>query len=156
MTNLTSISDKLAEGIVGIQGGNLFEIMSDGEGKGLPLVAWKLKKEGKFDGTSESSAANLHCRFFSFPLDCEGITELPFMFIEFAIASHLKQRGWVVPAYTMAPHTEQLKLLRVVVREDFSESRAQTFLRDLNEAVRLPSLRSSVHAIEGRWADIAL
>lgn len=35
----------------------------------------------------------------------------------------------VVPAYTMAPHAQTLKLLRVVVREDFSLQRAQTFLR---------------------------
>lgn len=36
----------------------------------------------------------------------------------------------------MAPHTEQMKLLRVVVREDFSQSRAETFLRDLKDTVR--------------------
>jgi glutamate decarboxylase len=34
-----------------------------------------------------------------------------------------------VPAYTMAPHAESLKLLRVVVREDFSLQRARTFLQ---------------------------
>jgi glutamate decarboxylase len=42
---------------------------------------------------------------------------------EFAIAHQLRQRGWIVPAYTMAPHTEHMKLMRVVVREDFSRSR---------------------------------
>lgn len=36
----------------------------------------------------------------------------------------------------MAPHTEQMKLLRVVVREDFSMERCQTFLRDLIDTVR--------------------
>jgi glutamate decarboxylase len=40
--------------------------------KGLPLVAWKLKNQEKYD--------------------------------EFAIARHLRTRGWIVPAYTMAPH----------------------------------------------------
>ncbi|GAA5989791.1 hypothetical protein JCM10908_002324 [Rhodotorula pacifica] len=54
---------------------------------------------------------------------------------EFAIASHLRQRGWIVPAYTMAPHTEKMKLLRVVVREDFSRSRCDTFIRDLKETI---------------------
>jgi glutamate decarboxylase len=54
---------------------------------------------------------------------------------EFAIARHLRTRGWIVPAYTMAPHASELKLLRVVVREDFSRHRCDTFLRDLN-AVR--------------------
>jgi glutamate decarboxylase len=34
-----------------------------------------------------------------------------------------------VPAYTMAPNAQTLKLLRVVVREDFSLQRATVFLR---------------------------
>lgn len=38
----------------------------------------------------------------------------------------------LVPAYTMAPHAETLRLLRVVVREDFSLQRAQIFLRGKN------------------------
>ncbi|GAA5931001.1 uncharacterized protein JCM15063_002518 [Sporobolomyces koalae] len=54
---------------------------------------------------------------------------------EFAIAGHLRQRGWIVPAYRMAPKVHELKLLRVVVREDFSRSRAQVFIRDLKEAI---------------------
>ncbi|GJJ14075.1 hypothetical protein Clacol_008332 [Clathrus columnatus] len=54
---------------------------------------------------------------------------------EFAIARRLRARGWIVPAYTMAPHAETLKLLRVVVREDFSRHRCEIFIRDLAEAV---------------------
>ncbi|THH16691.1 hypothetical protein EW146_g3992 [Bondarzewia mesenterica] len=55
---------------------------------------------------------------------------------EFAIARQLRSRGWIVPAYTMAPHAEKLKLLRVVVREDFSRHRCETFIRDLTAAVK--------------------
>lgn len=43
---------------------------------------------------------------------------------------------------TMAPGVSDMKLLRVVVREDFSQSRSDAFIRDLKEAVssfRLPS-----------------
>jgi len=36
-------------------------------------------------------------------------------------------------AYTMAPNAGTLKLLRVVVREDFSRNRCETFIRDLHE-----------------------
>jgi len=50
---------------------------------------------------------------------------------EFAIAHQLRQRSWVVPAYTMAPKTENLKMLRVVVREDFSKSRCDQLLCDI-------------------------
>lgn len=68
-------------------------------------------------------------------------------------ADPLRNRGWIVPvshrvgvvhreltrgmaqAYTMAPKAKDLKLLRVVVREDFTLSRCQTFLRDLHAAM---------------------
>lgn len=45
------------------------------------------------------------------------------LYDEFALAHALRERGWVIPAYTMAPHSDKLKLMRVVVREDFSKSR---------------------------------
>jgi glutamate decarboxylase len=123
MTTLTSTADFLAEEILKIGDGQRFEIISQGGGKGLPLVAWKLKKAGKYDGES------------SFPsvLLCLDAHNRPST--EFAISGHLRQRGWIVPAYKMAPHVD-VKLMRVVVREDFSRSRSQTFLRDLKEAVR--------------------
>ncbi len=42
-----------------------------------------------------------------------------------------RARGWVVPAYTMAPHTNNLKMLRVVVREDFTKNRCDALLCDI-------------------------
>jgi len=118
MINLTNTSDWLAEKIASIedaQGNIKFEILGDNlGGKGLPLVAWRLKKKETYD--------------------------------EFAIARSLRSRGWIVPAYTMAPHAQTLKLLRVVVREDFSLTRAQTFLRDLLDTVKvLGNAPASVH-----------
>ncbi|UKZ81874.1 hypothetical protein TrVFT333_009650 [Trichoderma virens FT-333] len=56
---------------------------------------------------------------------------------EFALAHHLRSRGWVVPAYTMAPHTEQMKMLRVVVREDFSKSRCDLLIHDIKLCVEM-------------------
>jgi len=118
MINLTTTSDWLAEKIAAIedaQGKVKFEILGDNlGGKGLPLVAWKLKNPEAYD--------------------------------EFAVAHTLRSRGWIVPAYTMAPHAETLKLLRVVVREDFSLQRAQTFLRDLLSTITiLDKAPASVH-----------
>jgi glutamate decarboxylase len=54
---------------------------------------------------------------------------------EFAIAHQLRERGWVVPAYTMAPHSESMKLMRVVVREDFSKSRCDALITDFKLAI---------------------
>lgn len=100
--------------------------MSETSGKGLPLVAWRLKTAGKFDGELT----------FGWPL-INSIVTFKINISEFAIARTLRSRGWIVPAYTMAPHTESMKLLRVVVREDFSMERCHTFLRDLADTVSM-------------------
>jgi len=69
-------------------------------------------------------------------------------FDEYDIAKELRQRQWVVPAYTMAPKAQSLKLLRIVLREDFTRSRCDLFLRDLNASYKhLASL--SKEQVEG-------
>ena len=78
-----------------------FIIMSQKSGKGLPLVAFRLDEK------------------------------LEKHYDEFALAHQLRGRSWVVPAYTMAPKTKDLKMLRVVVREDFSKSRCDQLLDDI-------------------------
>ena len=83
-----------------------FVIMSKGGGKGLPLVAFRLNPD-----------VDVH-------------------YDEFAIAHQLRERGWVVPAYTMAPHSEKLKLMRVVVREDFSRNRCNSLIADVKLALK--------------------
>ncbi|KAL8656769.1 MAG: hypothetical protein Q9210_000012 [Variospora velana] len=83
-----------------------FIIMSKGGGNGLPLVAFRLDPKSGHH------------------------------YDEFAVAHHLRERGWVVPAYTMAPHSENLKLMRVVVREDFTRSRCDTLVKDIKLALQ--------------------
>jgi glutamate decarboxylase len=78
-----------------------FIIMSKKAGAGLPLVAFRLDPK--------------KAKHYD----------------EFAIAHQLRGRSWIVPAYTMAPHTENLKLLRVVVREDFSRTRCDQLIDDV-------------------------
>lgn len=97
MTNLTYTADYLAANLKQLG----FIIMSQGGGKGLPLVAFRLDEK------------------------------TPKHYDEFAIAHQLRQRSWVVPAYTMAPKTNDLKMLRVVVREDFSKSRCDQLIQDI-------------------------
>lgn len=82
-----------------------FILMSKTRGNGLPLVAFRLDPTHKHG------------------------------FDEFALAHQLRERGWVVPAYTMAPHSEKLRMMRVVVREDFSRSRCDALIADLKLAV---------------------
>ncbi|KAJ9293546.1 hypothetical protein DTO271G3_7625 [Paecilomyces variotii] len=103
MVNLTRTADYLAAQLKELG----FIIMSEGRGKGLPLVAFRL------DPTKDR------------------------VFDEFAIAHQLRERGWVVPAYTMAPHSEALKLMRVVVREDFTKARCDSLVQDIKLALQV-------------------
>lgn len=84
-----------------------FIIMSKKSGEGLPLVAWRLKPDENREWD------------------------------EFALAHKLRARGWVVPAYTMAPHTDKLKMLRVVVREDFTKNRCDALIVDIKLCIEL-------------------
>ena len=81
-----------------------FIIMSKKGGAGLPLVAFRIDPAKKHH------------------------------FDEFAVAHQLKERGWVVPAYTMAPNSEKMKMMRVVVREDFSRPRCDSLVTDIKLA----------------------
>ncbi|KAH7128286.1 pyridoxal phosphate-dependent transferase [Dendryphion nanum] len=83
-----------------------FIVMSEKSGAGLPLVAIRLDED------------------------------LGKQYDEFAIAHQLRERGWVVPAYTMAPHSQKLKLMRIVVREDFTKSRCDALICDFKLAIQ--------------------
>lgn len=82
-----------------------FIIMGGRRGSGLPLVAFRLPPDEE--------------RYYD----------------EFTVAHQLRERGWIVPAYTMAPHSNKLKMMRVVVREDFSMSRCDTLVADIKMAL---------------------
>jgi len=103
MLNLTRTADYLGRQLEVLG----FIIMSQGGGRGLPLVAFHLDPDDDHH------------------------------YDEFAVAHQLRERGWVVPAYTMAPHSEKLKLLRVVVREDFSKSRCDQLVSDIKLALQV-------------------
>lgn len=72
MGTLTETADYLSNYVEKYQGGKLFKIISETEGRGLSLVAWQLQ---------------------------ENVVQWD----EFALARGLRAKGWIVPAYTMAP-----------------------------------------------------
>ncbi|EXK76813.1 glutamate decarboxylase [Fusarium oxysporum f. sp. raphani 54005] len=106
MSNLTRNANYLTEAIEK-QG---FVIMSERNGRGLPLVAFRFR-------TLEEGGEDSH-------------------YDEFTLAHHLRCRSWVVPAYTMAPKSN-VKMLRIVVREDFTRSRCESLINDLVICCRL-------------------
>ncbi|CAO3607917.1 unnamed protein product [Cunninghamella blakesleeana] len=50
---------------------------------------------------------------------------------EFDVASKLRERQWIVPAYTMCKNLEHMKIMRIVVREDMSRSKASILVDDI-------------------------
>ncbi len=82
-----------------------FELITDGGD--IPVFAWKLK---------ESIASKGHYTLFD-------------------VAEKLRERGWLVPAYTMPKNREDLVVQRVVVKEGFSRDMADMLLQDLERAI---------------------
>ncbi len=64
----------------------------------------------------------------------------------FDISDHLRARGWIVPAYTLAPNAQDIAVLRVVVRENFSRDMADLLADDLRHTVRLLEARGPDHS----------
>ena len=54
---------------------------------------------------------------------------------EFQLADKLRERGWVLPAYRMAPQATHVQLLRAVIREDMSMTMADCLVRDIRNAL---------------------
>lgn len=61
----------------------------------------------------------------------------------FDVSRRLRERGWLVPAYTFPAHREDLAVLRVVCRNGFSTDLADLFIADLRRL--LPELRNQPH-----------
>jgi len=50
------------------------------------------------------------------------------------LSAKLRERGWIVPAYTLPPNAESITLIRVVVRQNFSRDMADLFVEDVKKA----------------------
>ena len=82
-----------------------FELITDGST--IPVFAWKLK---------------------------ETISD-QYNYILFDLADKLRERGWLVPAYTMPKNRQDLTVQRVVIKEGFSRDMAALLLRDIHSAI---------------------
>jgi glutamate decarboxylase len=81
MSNLHDTAEWIAKEIEGM---GIFTILSDREGKGVPLVAWKLTEPHKFD---------------EFAIGAFGKSSLTDR-LNGLSASTLRSKGWIVPACT--------------------------------------------------------
>ncbi len=68
------------------------------------------------------------------PVVCLALVGSP-GFSAFDLSAILRQRGWIVPAYKMAPDAENVEVLRIVVREGLSRDLASELVYDIGAAI---------------------
>jgi glutamate decarboxylase len=65
---------------------------------------------------------------------------------EFDIAAELAaQRGWMVPAYTLPPNAEHVKIMRVLVKETLGHSLTTTLGADIAQAIQTLEAKGGLH-----------
>ncbi|MCL4485264.1 MAG: glutamate decarboxylase [Nitrospirae bacterium] len=57
-------------------------------------------------------------------------------FSETGLSEKIRERGWILPAYTLPPDMEDRSVLRVVVKENFSRDMADLLWMDIDRAAR--------------------
>jgi glutamate decarboxylase len=53
----------------------------------------------------------------------------------YALSDRLRERGWIVPAYSLPPNAEHVEVLRMVVKESFSRDMVDLLLDDVRRAL---------------------
>jgi len=70
---------------------------------------------------------------------------------EFDVAWQLSaERGWMVPAYTLPPDAENVKLMRALVKQTLSRELVETLIRDIAEACGTLERKGGAHEAERR------
>ncbi|MGW2273140.1 pyridoxal-dependent decarboxylase [Streptomyces yangpuensis] len=58
------------------------------------------------------------------------------------------ERGWMVPAYTLPPNAERVKILRALVKETLSREQVDRLTQDIADACRTLDDKGAAHSIE--------
>lgn len=70
-------------------------------------------------------------------------------FTVYQLSDALRQFGWIVPAYPLAPNADEVHVLRMVVKENFSRDMAEACARDVGRAIEgLRKLKSELSSLE--------
>ncbi|GAA4232884.1 glutamate decarboxylase [Actinomadura meridiana] len=99
-------------------------------------LAAEIAALGPFDLVTDGSEAPV----FAFRTR-EGITD----FTVFDVSAALRERGWLVPAYTFPKNRTDLAVLRIVVRNGFSHDLADLLLDDLRRVLPRLSRQGKPH-----------
>ncbi len=65
---------------------------------------------------------------------------------DLVMLSHLlRERGWIVPAYTLPPNAEHVTVLRMVIKENFSRDMVDMLAHDVGLAMRTLEHNGHIH-----------
>ena len=56
-------------------------------------------------------------------------------FTVFHLSEKLRQKGWIVPAYTLPANADDIAVLRMVVKESFSKDMVEMLFTDIMESI---------------------
>lgn len=56
-------------------------------------------------------------------------------FTVFDLSKKLRERGWVIAAYTLPPKAEKIAIMRIVIKENFSRDMADILAQDIQNAI---------------------
>jgi glutamate decarboxylase len=105
------------------------------------LLAQKIQETGRFRLIGNPDDEQL-------PLVAFQLAEAQ-SYDEFDIAAQLaSERGWMVPAYTLPPQADHVKILRALVKETLGHSLVTTLGDDIVEACATLDQKGGVHPIE--------
>jgi glutamate decarboxylase len=88
-------------------------------------LAYKLYKSGKFEIINKNVI---------FPLVV--ITLKNCNFTAFQLSDKLREKGWIIPAYTLPPNAEDITVLRMVIKENFGRDMVDMLFNDIMEGCK--------------------
>ena len=66
------------------------------------------------------------------------------------LSHRVRERGWIVPAYTLPPNAEHITVLRMVVKENLSRDMVDTLSHDIGTALREQARTGHRHHVRKR------
>lgn len=86
-------------------------------------LAKKLDETGKFELINKD---------VMFPLVAYTLKNCEFT--AFQLSDTLREKGWIIPAYTLPPNAEDMSVLRIVIKENFGRDMVELLINDINDA----------------------
>ncbi|MGA2676870.1 MAG: glutamate decarboxylase [Methanobacterium sp.] len=101
-------------------------------------LAYELKKTGKFEVINKNT---------TFPVVTVKLKDADFTV--FQLSRKLRQKGWIIPAYTLPKNADDISVMRMVIKENFGKDMVDSLLEDIKESYNdLESKNEEIHKNE--------